>query len=292
MESSLRIVHMSDLHLELEGPCDVSAAWQSLVQARLAIPGHPQRGPLLADLPGADLVVLAGDIDRGVGGIAYADALARYAGCPVVYVAGNHEYYGHDLLSMRERMRTAAWASDGRVIFLDRDWVRLGRGARELLVLGATLWTDYAVTGAVADAMERAAVLINDHRRIRWDQSGFTPAHALAEHHSDLRWLAETIPHLRAQEPQARLLLVSHHAPCRAGLGWREEDIAPAYVSDLEVQIAQWRPAAWLHGHTHYRHASSIGSTLVASAPRGYWGSGLDSMEYHYGEISMSAGII
>ncbi len=43
----------------------------------------------------ADIVMLAGDIGIGTGGIDWA--VQRYTDVPVVYVPGNQEYYGHDI---------------------------------------------------------------------------------------------------------------------------------------------------------------------------------------------------
>ena len=40
----------------------------------------------------ADIVVLAGDTDRGVRGVRWA--IARFSPTPVLYIAGNHEFYG------------------------------------------------------------------------------------------------------------------------------------------------------------------------------------------------------
>ena len=81
-----------------------------------------------------DLVILAGDIHTGVQGIAWAE---RAFTAPVVYVPGNHEFYGHDIDDLPAAVRRAA--RDGHVHLLD--------GARAaisgLTVAGVTLWTDY-----------------------------------------------------------------------------------------------------------------------------------------------------
>ncbi len=43
----------------------------------------------------ADIVILAGDIGVGLGGIEWA--ADKFPKTPVIYVPGNHEYYGHDI---------------------------------------------------------------------------------------------------------------------------------------------------------------------------------------------------
>jgi predicted phosphodiesterase len=54
----------------------------------------------------ADVVVLAGDIDVGVAGIEWA--AQAFKAKPVVYVCGNHEFYGHHWEDTLVRMRAAA----------------------------------------------------------------------------------------------------------------------------------------------------------------------------------------
>lgn len=65
----------------------------------------------------ADLVVLAGDIDRGVRGVVWARQ--RFPDTPVLYVAGNHEHYDERLGRLHEKLRDAAAGSN--VIILENE---------------------------------------------------------------------------------------------------------------------------------------------------------------------------
>jgi len=85
-----------------------------------------------------DAVVLAGDI-HSQGGRAIEWAAETFAGKPVVYVAGNHEYYGAVMQEEIAEMRRLAEATG--IQFLDCDEVVIG-GVR---FLGCTLWTDFAL---------------------------------------------------------------------------------------------------------------------------------------------------
>jgi predicted phosphodiesterase len=69
----MKIRILSDLHLEF-------SAW------------HPPFEPPETD---ADVVVLAGDIDNGTQAIDWAEH--TFAGKPVLYVPGNHEYYDGEI---------------------------------------------------------------------------------------------------------------------------------------------------------------------------------------------------
>jgi len=53
----------------------------------------------------ADVVALAGDIGVGLEGLYWAKA--RFAGLPVIYVPGNHEFYHHDI-TLIEEMKSCA----------------------------------------------------------------------------------------------------------------------------------------------------------------------------------------
>ena len=86
---------------------------------------------------GADVVVLAGDIHVGLKGIEWARR--SFPSIPIVYVPGNHEFYGehiHDMTQelLMEGRRVGVDVLDGRSTVIG--------GVR---FLGATLWTDFAL---------------------------------------------------------------------------------------------------------------------------------------------------
>jgi predicted phosphodiesterase len=250
----MRILYMSDLHLERD-----RFAWPF----RGRPSGHPRRGPLLAGIAPPDLIVLAGDICAGLRGIAYADALARYLRAPAIVVAGNHEFYRQDIARLLPAARAAAARTSGRVNFLENASACLTIAGRTLHILGCTLWTDYALDGDAAVAMDFAAKHMNDHRMISDSGGAFTPRQALDRHLVSRNWLRLALAHLGDRTT----LIVSHHAPSAAGLGARTGPIAPAYASSL---IPALRPTAWIHGHTHHRHITDLEGVQLCSAPRGY----------------------
>lgn len=56
---------------------------------------HIEFGDFEPPATDADVVVLAGDIGVGMGGLHWAQD--RFPDRPVVYVPGNHEFYRHDI---------------------------------------------------------------------------------------------------------------------------------------------------------------------------------------------------
>ena len=96
---------------------------------------HFEFAPFELPATDADVVVLAGDIDVGRRGLEVARAAG---GRPVVYVAGNHEYYGHSIPGLTGELVAATRGAGIHV--LENEAVVIG-GVR---FLGCTLWTDFA----------------------------------------------------------------------------------------------------------------------------------------------------
>jgi len=86
---------------------------------------------------GADVVILAGDIGVGLAGIEWA--ARRFPQVPVIYVPGNHEFYGHDI-GLTEQLKAAVPVD---IHVLNNDTLEL-EGIR---FLGCTLWTDFNLHG-------------------------------------------------------------------------------------------------------------------------------------------------
>jgi predicted phosphodiesterase len=265
-----RVLYMSDLHLEMERWRMNLPEWAAFMARHRAIKRHPARGPLLNHVGPVDLVVLAGDIHNGLRGVIYAEQLSRYLEAPVVMVAGNHEYYRHDTATLLPALRAATAKTAGRVQFLEDTAASFSFPDGRVNVLGCTLWTDYELNGNREAAMFAARLRMNDHHFIRANGAAFLPDDALFRHLQSRLWLHETLARLHGEDPAARTLIVTHHAPSGRFLGTRVGEIGPAYGSELLAEFAPWAPAAWIHGHTHYRHDTWQDGIRVVSAPRGY----------------------
>ncbi len=236
MGKTVRLGILSDLHLEL--------------------------AQFHAPVRNSDVVILAGDIHHGTAGVEWA--METFPQQPVVYVPGNHEYYGNNLPGLYEGMK--AGAAGTRVFVLDRDEVVLCG----VLFLGATLWTDYRLGGSLGGAMRDAPELMNDYRKIRVAPSfrRVRPEDLAAEHAASRLWLTNRL----AAVTHERVVVVTHHAPSSRSLapGQYGSRFAPLYASDLECLMDEHRPHLWIHGHTHAAVDYKIGSTRVISNPRGY----------------------
>jgi Icc-related predicted phosphoesterase len=212
----------------------------------------------------ADVVVLAGDLHRPVGAIQWARQFCQ----PTLFVAGNHEFYGSDLVTTMRELRAHAQGTAVRVLEHD---VWLHNGVR---FLGCTLWSDCRLFDSPAQreqGLHQAGQMVRDFSRIRsapdFDEK-FTPALSQYLFNRAEAWLERqfTVAH------DGPTVVITHFAPARGSIAARfcGSPLNACFVSDLEPQIRRWQPALWLHGHVHDSFDYRIGNTRVVANPRGY----------------------
>lgn len=211
----------------------------------------------------ADLLVLAGDIHNRTRAI----SVFKNWPVPVVYVCGNHEYYGQNADKLIVRLRAAAAGT--RVHFLENEEFHFA-GVR---FLGCSLWTDYKLHGAstVSAAMQDAQTSLPDHDIIRTTEGKFTPAHALALHEASRAWLEQKLDEVH----DGPTVVVTHFAPHSASIHpwYLGNALNPASISDLTPLMG--KAQLWLHGHVHTScrydviGPNGLATTVVAN-PAGY----------------------
>ena len=212
----------------------------------------------------ADVVVLAGDIARPREAASWALQFDK----PVLYVLGNHEFYGGSIDGTAAELKRLCQGTHVHVLDDDEtviDGVRF---------MGSTLWTDFGLFG---DGPERAAAVDEAHRfmrdftRIRAQESGdapFTPALAAALFERHAGWLDRRLDAAHA----GPTVVITHHAPSRRSIHPRFADsrINACFVSDAERLLAGNRARLWIHGHTHDSFDYAVQGTRVVCNPRGY----------------------
>ena len=235
----MKIQLASDLHLEM---------------LQRDFPGER----LIAPAYGADVLVLAGDIANGTQAI----ELFKDWPVPVLYLAGNHEFYSQSLEQTRIDLHRAAEGTSIR--FLDNDAADFG-GVR---FLGSTLWTDYRLNcnRTQRELMENAESCLNDHHLIHTKDGLFTAAKALEEHEKSRRWLEGEL----AKSYDGKTVVITHHGPHPLSVHPRYVgDITnAAFVSDLSALLrnSKW----WFHGHVHDSFDYVVEGCRVVANPLGY----------------------
>lgn len=213
----------------------------------------------------ADVVILAGDIWTGTRAIEWAKS--HFAGLPVLYVPGNHEFYGENISTLPGKLRDEADGSNVEIMI--RKEVILG-GVR---FLGCTLWTDYRLYSgreprAQSRAIDQAKSYMRDHKVIRYGSNfeRFSPHHALRQHDLDKQFLTEKL----AEPFDGKTVVITHHLPSEKSVPMEfvGDDLTPAYASHLEALMQ--KVDLWVHGHTHGATQYNVGNTRVVCNPRGY----------------------
>lgn len=221
----------------------------------------------LPDVP-ADVVILAGDTDIGVRGVRWAQE--AFPSTPVLYLAGNHEYYGETLEKLLVQLRAETAGSNVRL--LENDTVTIGA----YRFFGATLWTDFRLfADQQVDAMLKAkdpSRGMTDYRKIRTlpKYQRLKPVNTLSRHSTSLGALKEFL----AGGAREKSIVLTHHAPSSRSLlpAWEADLLSAAYTSNLELLIEEIGPTLWVHGHIHAARDYRIGQTRVVSNPLGYQG--------------------
>lgn len=209
----------------------------------------------------AGVVVLAGDIGKGANGINWARS--AFPDKEVLYVPGNHEFYGMDRIETLAAIRAAARKCG--VYLLDEDEVVIN----SVRFQGCTLWTDFRLFGD--DKKHQAIVAglngLNDFRMIR--ESGkelFTPQHSIELHEKSLAWLKSNL-----DTPfDGKTVVVTHHLPSARSVVERFKDslLSACFASELDYLFGKMD--MWLHGHTHNNLDYEVNGTRVICNPRGY----------------------
>ena len=211
----------------------------------------------------ADVVVLAGDIHVGVRGLEWARQ--QFPTLPIIYVVGNHEFYGGQLQQVSAALRETADGLD--IHMLDAGELLIG-GTR---FLGATLWTDFALYGVgprLQQSMNDAREAITDFRVIRFGPSElFSPEHAREMHLAQVKWLEGKL----IEEFDGPTVVVTHFLPHRRSIHPKYEGdrFNPGFASDL-AHVVGPPVSLWIHGHTHESMDYLVNGTRVVCNPRGY----------------------
>lgn len=218
---------------------------------------HLEFGDLDPPDTDADVIIAAGDIGVATQGADWLKSLKK----PVIYVAGNHEFYNRDYRTVLLELRELCKGSN--VHFLENNRHVL-QGVR---FLGCTLWTDLFAEGD--EKAQEIGHSLNDFRRVKYDGEAFGVNHFTGLHQKSRKWLEKEL----AKPFSGKTIVVTHHAPSQ--WSWNE---APgvlkklAYCNDLKPLLHEYEVAAWFHGHIHSPGDYRIADARILCNPRGYAG--------------------
>lgn len=280
---ALKIGYFSDLHTEFLRPSILLTPKDRRMGRVYSLEDFADE--LAAAYSHCDVIVAAGDIgneDKAIGFLQMA-----FPEKPVIFVSGNHEYWGGEIYSAHRKMKEAAAGTN--IHYLQGgETIEIEGGT----FCGATLWTDYLLTDS-AYAMSNAETLMNDFRRIRIHRNSagelggnggayahLKPQYLLGFHHQHLKAIKAVMAEALAADKI--LVVVTHHAPSAQSLWFDSErecmkdfkNFQPSdvcYASHLDhLMQGEDAPQYWIHGHTHVAVDYRIGNTRIVSNPKGY----------------------
>lgn len=245
----MRIALYSDLHLEMVAHRKGSLAWE----------------PPVLDV---DVAILAGDIGSHTHGIEWAaTAFRKWPTSPeIIYVVGNHEYYGTHIHGLTVEMRKVAGKLG--IHFLENDVVEIA-GVR---FLGSTLWSDFQLYGneRALNSIQAARNSISDYSAIFGVVKKFIEPRDTIKLHGAARAFLER----ELSKPfDGETIVVSHFAPHRGCVEARFDggSLTPYFTVGMAPLMEKHRIALWAFGHTHYNvDFVAEGGCRVISNQRGY----------------------
>ncbi len=231
-----------------------------------------------APAPGAQLLVLAGDIGSYQPGSALRDTdfgLERFSPrrgwpTPVLFVPGNHEYDQLDFDEAHQRLRETCERLG--ITWLERE-VLVIDGVR---FVGTTLWTDFEALAAQAPDTSRAF----KQREKAFRAANFYLTKTLATRRGEpllaegwrelglecQAWLRAAL----AEPFEGPTVVVTHFAPSLHSADPRY-GLTPGtagFCNSLDDLLPRAR--LWLHGHLHCPNDYVLGGCRVVANPLGY----------------------
>lgn len=259
-DEGMKLLVLSDLHLEF---------------SQFAVPDVDY-----------DVVVLAGDVAARAAKVPFWACRSTNFGesTPIVFVAGNHEFYGRVMSSVLTEMRQLSTGTNFHALDCSETVLH---GVR---FLGCTLWTDFALhidttegpKSDVGRSSREAGSALADFRVINVEASAeagapdgraragrrvFTPEDSIQLHFQHRAWLLQKL-----EEPfDGPTVVVTHHSPHRRSLAsqYASDWVSGAFVNELPPCFFDV-PVLWIHGHTHSSFDYQVGSCRVVCNPRGY----------------------
>lgn len=258
----MKIKVISDLHLEILDEFSIK-----------------QLGRRVARTP-ADVLIMAGDICplKSKRWKTFLEECDRSFG-HILWVPGNHEYYGSNLTMVRKihDQRVQAW-NEERMSRTDYPYPTIKMldnatyALRDVTFIGSTLWTDFRKADPIV--MMQAQQSMNDYHRIKYQGRRLVPFDTYQFHDTAVRYIFNRVREciLHDQMP----FVITHHAPSEMSIHEKYQTdhwsrhMNYCFCSDLNEPIRAYQPNYWVHGHTHTCFDYNIDNTRIVANPHGY----------------------
>jgi 3',5'-cyclic AMP phosphodiesterase CpdA len=208
----------------------------------------------------------------------------------VIHVAGNHEFYSDDFISIEEIKTNLRNLEDEfpNYRFLDDDVLEIQNDERKLIFIGATLWSfipdscakivkkninDYRMISRLISTSVFSDVFKSGSENTDVEIKGFIRRLTVEDtqefHSKSKKFLYETIEKYKQHE-NVDVVLLTHHKPLWDRNPLRDERIQTAFETHMSYLLVSPVRLA-IHGHTHEPYDKTLESgTRAVSNPYGY----------------------
>lgn len=206
----------------------------------------------------ADVIIFAGDIGVGKQGAEFVSDVARSnPSKQIIYVPGNHEYYGSDFESVEsEIINTCRLPNLYEILneFVILDGV---------VFYGGTMWTN--LQSRSISEIKNVMRGLNDFSQIK-DMS----AQRWQEAHNDFVFCLNETCRV-AEQQELPMVVISHHLPSPRSVPLRfiSSGINGGFMEDMTRYFTD-PIKLWCHGHTHNACDYVENGVRVICNPRGY----------------------
>lgn len=211
---------------------------------------------LMSPSEAADVLIVAGDLAVGPANTYRAlKELQKYHSI-ILYVPGNHEYYGYSLPEFNQQLRILL-AKEPDIHFLNNEYITI----KGIHFIGSTLWTNFRYNPL---AMLAARVMIADFKYIK----EFTPDQSAIEFYNSVKFIKYATSTLPGQK-----VVITHFMPateCIAPQYAGEELMNKYFCNDLAPLIYELTDTTWVFGHTHTPTDTFLNQTRLLANPHGY----------------------
>ena len=204
-----------------------------------------------------EVLILAGDISSQNNHHYFIETIPKHI--KILMVAGNHEFYGFDLPSVKNYLTSLEYEFDN-FTFLDNDIISID----DVSFYGGTMFSDFQLYGMSEEFFAKSAARrsIADFTYIRdWNTDKHIKEHEFFCQELDF--------FLHVTEGRKRVV-ISHFMPSLkcSDPKFAESIMNPYFTSNMEHKMG-WE-GLWVHGHGHSSVDYMEGDTRVLCNPRGY----------------------
>lgn len=195
-----------------------------------------------------DICILAGDICASAEIPTVLNLFCKKFN-KVVYVLGNHEYWG---LYSREQVKAfsrQAVRENKNLHWLDNETVIINNHR----IVGGTMWFPNApLVPTIKSSMPDFRLIPNFEQWVYEENKNFTNLLLNDLHKNDI--------------------VITHHLPSAKSVDpyWKGSILNTFFVCDVESVIEDVQPSIWIHGHTHSSMNYNIGQCNIICNPFGY----------------------